>query len=257
MKRFDTFGEYMFDLLFAPLKKGRRAVNQFAIFFRVVGREFDDLKAAILRVRDEANVASASEVMLPVHGQDRNMPRLKDETAEAYRTRLCMKGIISEWSGTRRGILYVLTALGYEQSVIEPLTFQGPEKWAEFVVRLGPGNSEAVRDLRTIYGEIQKVKEGSSRLAYFAVDYDPFDIRVYVGVRVSGYTELVLNSADSIILVRDRAFNSTVFSGSSVSSYTELTLNSADSIILVPNRTFDSAILSGLFISSYKEETFL
>ena len=75
MKRFDSFGEYMFSLLFAPLKKTRRTANQFAIFFRVVGREFDDLKEAVLRVRDEANVASASAVMLPVHG-DRKSTRL-------------------------------------------------------------------------------------------------------------------------------------------------------------------------------------
>ena len=136
MKRFDTFGDYMFDLLFAPLKKGRRAVNQFAIFFRVIGREFDDLKTAILRVRDEANVASASEVMLPVHGQDRDMPRLEGEDAEAYRTRLSMKGIISRWSGTRQGILYVLAALGYEQSHIEPVYEQDPEHWAEFIIFL-------------------------------------------------------------------------------------------------------------------------
>ena len=54
MKQFETFGEYMFDLLFAPLKKGRKTVNQLCIFFKVMGREFDDLKAAIFRVRSEA-----------------------------------------------------------------------------------------------------------------------------------------------------------------------------------------------------------
>lgn len=112
MKRFDTFGEYMFDLLLGPLKRGRRAVNQFLIFFRVMGREFNDLKAAIFRVCSEANVVSCSEAMLPVHGQDRDMPRLEGEDAEAYRTRLSMKGIISEWGGTREGVLYALTALG-------------------------------------------------------------------------------------------------------------------------------------------------
>jgi len=95
VKRFEHFGEYMFDLLFAPLKKGRQTLNQFFIFFRVVGREFDDLKQMFFRVRDEANVASASEVMLPVHGQDRDMPRLLGEDIEHYRTRLAMKGIIS------------------------------------------------------------------------------------------------------------------------------------------------------------------
>ena len=96
MKQFETFGEYMFDLLFAPLKKGRKTGIQRRIFFKVMGREFDDLKAAIFRVRSEANVASSSAVMLPVPGQDRDMPRLEGEDAEAYRTRLSMKGIISQ-----------------------------------------------------------------------------------------------------------------------------------------------------------------
>lgn len=165
MRRFDTFGEYMFDLLFAPLKKGRRTVNQFAIFFRVVGREFDDLKAAILRVRDEANVASASDVMLPIHGQDRDMPRLAGEDNEAYRTRLAMKGIISEWSGTQRGLRYVLEALGYPHSRIEPVYRQDPERWAEFTVQLGVANVNAVKNFYAIYSEIQRVKEGSSKVA--------------------------------------------------------------------------------------------
>nr|WP_325235026.1 hypothetical protein [uncultured Oscillibacter sp.] len=221
MKRFETFGEYMFSLLFGPLKKTRRTVNQFAIFFRVVGREFDDLKEAVFRVRDEANVASASVIMLPVHGQDRNMPRLAGETDEGYRTRLSMKGIIASWAGTVKGIRYAMAALGYEHSAVEPVYLHDPARWAEFVVRLGPGNSEAVRELRTVYEEIQKVKEGSSRLAYFTVYHDPFDIPVYVGVQVSGYTELTLNSADSIILVRDRVFDSPVFHGLSVTSYKE------------------------------------
>lgn len=165
MRNFNTFGEYMFDLLFAPLKKGRRAVNQFAIFFRVIGREIDDLKAAILRVRDEANVASASEVMLPVHGQDRDMLRLEGEDVEAYRTRLSMKGIISEWSGTRKGIQYVLTSLGYGRSMIEPVYPQDPTRWAEFAVNLGVADPNAVKNSYLIFSEIFRVKEASSRLA--------------------------------------------------------------------------------------------
>ena len=115
MKRFGTFGEYMFDLLFAPLKRGKRAANQFYIFFKVVGRIFDGMKKDVFRVRSEANVASASPVMLPVHGQDRDMPRLEGEDVESYRTRLSMKGVISEWSGTKTGILYALVVLREEQ----------------------------------------------------------------------------------------------------------------------------------------------
>lgn len=162
MKQFETFGEYMFDLLFAPLKKGRKTVNQLRIFFKVMGREFDDLKAAIFRVRSEANVASCSEVMLPVHGQDRDMPRLEGEDAEAYRTRLSMKGIISQWSGTRRGVLYALTALGYDRSRIELFADQDAERWAEFIIFLNSSKPSGVTNLSVIDGQVRKVKEGSS-----------------------------------------------------------------------------------------------
>ena len=113
MKRFELFGDYMFDLLFAPLKRGKRAVNQFYIFFKVIGQEFDDIKKAFFRARDEANVISASPVMLPVYGQDRDMPRLPEEDSESYRTRLSMKVLIARKAGTREGILLGLAALGY------------------------------------------------------------------------------------------------------------------------------------------------
>ena len=156
----------MFDLLFAPLKKGRKTVNQLRIFFKVMGREFDDLKAAIFRVRSEANVASCSEVMLPVHGQDRDMPRLEGEDAEAYRTRLSMKGIISQWSGTRRGVLYALTALGYDRSRIELFADQDAERWAEFIIFLNSSKPSGITNLSVIDGQVRKVKEGSSKPAY-------------------------------------------------------------------------------------------
>lgn len=203
MKRFDSFGEYMFSLLFGPLKRTRRAVNQFAIFFRVVGREFDDLKEAAFRVRDEANVASASAVMLPVHGQDRNMPRLAGETDEGYRTRLSMKGIIASWAGTAKGILYVLTALGYEGSRIEPVCFQDPNRWAEFSVHLAVGGSDAVRDLYTVYDEVQKVKEGSSRLAGFQVTHEPFRQVLGVGGICALIVRVPVPEAESDICFRE------------------------------------------------------
>ena len=166
MKQFDTFGAYMFDLLFAPLKKGKQAANQFHVLFKVVGRVFDGLKEDALRVRDETNVASASPVMLPVHGQDRDMPRLEGEDMEAYRGRLIMKGIISEWSGVNRGILYTLAALGYELSRIEPVYEWDPEHWAEFIVYLKGSEQSGVYNLDVIDAEVRKVKEGSSRPFY-------------------------------------------------------------------------------------------
>lgn len=166
MKRFDTFGEYMFSLLFAPLKKGKETANQFAIFFRVIGRTFDGMKEDVFRVRDEANIASASPVMLPIHGDDRDMPPLEGEDAEAYRTRLSMKGLVAEKAGTKQGVLYALASLGYEQSHLEPFSLQDGERWAEFIVFLRGSKQSGVNNLATIDAEVRKVKEGSSKPSY-------------------------------------------------------------------------------------------
>lgn len=57
---FEKFSDYMYSLLFTPLKKVRQAVNQFYLFFKVVGKLFDDTKADIFRVREESMIASAS-----------------------------------------------------------------------------------------------------------------------------------------------------------------------------------------------------
>ena len=49
---FKTFGEYMYTLLFSPLRRGRQSLNQFYIFFKVMGRSFDQCKEALLQVRE-------------------------------------------------------------------------------------------------------------------------------------------------------------------------------------------------------------
>lgn len=166
MTRFEKFGEYMFSLLFTPLRKGRKAANQFYIFFKVVGKLFDDSKQDIFRLRAESMVISASESMLTEHGKDRGMPRLKGEDVETYRTRLSMKAIIAEKAGTREGILLALKSLGYEDSYIEPFYKTDPERWAEFIVFLRGKNPSGVNDIRIIDTEIMKVKEASAKPNY-------------------------------------------------------------------------------------------
>lgn len=117
------------------------------------------------------------------------MPRLAGESVEAYRTRLAMKGIISEWSGIRQGIRYMLAALGYMDSRIESVGPQDPERWAEFTVDLGTGSDNAVRDIYQIYDEIQAIKEGSSKLAELIITLPTASgqllIASHLGIRVS------------------------------------------------------------------------
>lgn len=166
MQRFETFADYMFSLLFGPLKKARKAANQFYIFFKVVGPAFDEVKQDIFIVRRESMIATASPVMLPVHGADRDMPRLQGEDAEAYRLRLLMKGAIARTAGSSKGILYALAALGYEQSYIEPMYLEDPTRWAEFIVFLRGAAQSGVNDLDLINAEVMKVKDGGSLPSY-------------------------------------------------------------------------------------------
>lgn len=166
MQRFEKFADYMFSLLFGPLKKVRKAANQFYIFFKVVGPVFDEVKQDIFVVRRESMLATASPVMLPVHGADRDMPRLQGEDLEDYRLRLLMKGAIARAAGTSKGILYAVAALGYEQSYIEPMYLEDPTRWAEFIIFLRGAAQSGVNDLDVINAEVMKVKDGGSLPTY-------------------------------------------------------------------------------------------
>lgn len=77
-----------------------------------------------------------------------------------------MKGLISEWGGTRQGVLYALTSLGYDKSYIEPFSVQDPERWAEFIIFLKGSKQSGVYNLDVIDAEVRKVKQGSSKPAY-------------------------------------------------------------------------------------------
>lgn len=157
----DKFGDYMYYLLSTPLKTGNKALNQFFIFFKIIGKLFDDTKNDIFKVRDEAMIISASPVMLPIHGQERDMKRLVGEDIEAFRTRLSMKALISEKAGSKEGILMTLAALGYEQSFIEPMWKQDVELWSEYIIFLRGKNLSGVNNLNIIDSEVMKVKQAS------------------------------------------------------------------------------------------------
>ena len=159
---FKTFGEYMFSLLFGPLKRIRRQANQFFIFFKVVGRGFDRIKESIFRVREESAVLTCCEQMLPIHGQDRDMPRLKGESIDNYRTRLSMKGIIAEKAGLNEGIRYLAKSFGYAN--VEILKNPDPARWAEATVSF-VGGSIVLDDNGILLQELDKIKPARTLLS--------------------------------------------------------------------------------------------
>jgi len=157
------FGEYMFSLLFAPLKKVRDSTNQFQIFFRVIGRIMQSIKDDIMRVRAEVSVVTASPVMLPVHGQDREMQRLAGETAEGYRNRLAAKGIIAQAAGMNTGIRYLARSFGYDN--VEINLFDNPDRWAEAEVRF-IGGDVVLEDRELLLQELNKIKPARTLLSF-------------------------------------------------------------------------------------------
>lgn len=161
---FDNFADYMFYLLYTPLRKGQKLLNQFFIFFKTIGKLLDDTKADILRVREESMVLTASEPILAEHGADRELTRFRGESTEDYRYRLAMKAVVAEKAGTLEGILLALRALGYINAFIEPFYLRDRERWAEFLVWLVP-NDEAMPpiSLTNAFYEVRRVKEVGSK----------------------------------------------------------------------------------------------
>ena len=158
---FQSFGEYMFYLLFSPLKRGKQAMNQFYIFFKVMGRSFDECKQTLFHVREEASVLTCSDVMLSVHGEDRDMLRLEGETLENYRNRLAMKGAISSMAGLNSGIRYLAQAFGYDEVLIEP--GEKPDHWAEATVWFIGGNI-VLDDRELLLQELNKINPARTLL---------------------------------------------------------------------------------------------
>lgn len=159
--KFEKFKDYMYYLLHYPIKN-----KQLYILFKVTGLIFDNLKDNYFEVRKQSNILTATGKYLDVCGKDMDMPRLRTEDDEAYRRRLMLKMEIAIRAGTEQGMLLVLTALGYEKSVIEPVYLEDSERWAEFIVLLGAAQPSKINDLTIIDEEIMKVKQASAKPAY-------------------------------------------------------------------------------------------
>lgn len=163
---FETFGEYMYELLFGPLKKAKRAINQFSIFFTVIGKLFDENKQDLFKVREQRYIISCAEAILSEVGKERDMPKLDGENIENYRARLMMKNEVAEQAGTNLGIVKALIAAGYKDVYIEPFYLQDAERWAEFIVYLGENTAGVKTDVTKIDKEVSKIKPASSKANY-------------------------------------------------------------------------------------------
>lgn len=125
-----NYMDYLYYLLPSPLKLIGKKASVWLILCRVLGSWCDTLKKTILDVREQSMILTCDPALLPVFGQERDMPRLSGESEEDYRIRLAMKVILAQQAGTTRGILSAVRSLGYERGRVEPLYLEDPVRWA-------------------------------------------------------------------------------------------------------------------------------
>lgn len=158
---FQKFGDYLFYLLNAPLKKDKPR-NQFYLFFAVIGRIFDGMKQDIFKFRRQKYISTQDTALLELSGQDRDMFRMRQESVERFRRRLQMKAIIAELAGSEQGILLAIASMGF-QAAIEPLWKTDPSRWAEIIIDIMVSEEEGLLlDYDCILTEVMKVKQAST-----------------------------------------------------------------------------------------------
>lgn len=152
---FEKFGDYMYSLLTAPMRQVRKTINQYYIFFKVIGTLSDDFKQKLFAVREASMVLSAPDAMLTVHGEERGLSRLKGETLDNYRIRLELYGQVAEKAGTNEGIRYLAQSFGYDTVEITPMV--DATKWAEATV-LFVGGAVVLDDRVLLLQELGRIK---------------------------------------------------------------------------------------------------
>lgn len=164
----EKFSDYLYYLLTAPFRKVAKATNCWWALACVLGEHLDELKDKILWLRLQGMILCCDPLLLPYHGEDRDMPRLKGEDIEGYRRRLCLKQQIAQQAGTNEGIITAVRSLGYDSSYIEPLYKENPDQWSEFRIWLQTAQNQQVKvnDFEIINLEVMKVKPASSMPTY-------------------------------------------------------------------------------------------
>lgn len=141
----DNFKDYIYYLLWTPLKKVEKEKNAWYKLAKVYGSLFDRAKEALLTAREETMVATCSPFVLQVHADDRRLTKYAGETDENYRRRIASYPEVCRLGGTNPGIMLAVSSLGFKNHYIALAKdlFNDPERWAEFYLILPFSSDEA------------------------------------------------------------------------------------------------------------------
>lgn len=133
---FENFTEYIWYLLWSPLKRVKKEANHWYKLFRAIGSMFDEVKEAFVKARRNSNITACDDIMLPVHAADRQLSRYEGESPKNFRNRINGYIEVCRLGGTNPGIIRAVKNLGYKDvEIISARELTGEtERWAEFYV---------------------------------------------------------------------------------------------------------------------------
>lgn len=188
---FEQFADYMWYLLNAPFKKVKKSLNQWYIFFKVLGRRCDYVKETFLKARDETMLATCSDVMLVEYGKERGLSRYENEDIENFRKRVALYPESCRLGGTNRGIIVAVKSLGYtDVSVISAREVDGTDDaWAEFYVTISMEEAHPI-GFDILCKEVRQKKEVGAKDNYMFITNELAKITAGGIMSVVTYTQL-------------------------------------------------------------------
>lgn len=172
----DKWRDYFWYLLPSPLKIVSQKLNQWYIFFKVLGEEYDQVQAELERAVDETTIATCSDSLLPYFAEDRNLYRYTGESNDSFRSRIAMYDELESLGGTEEGILLAAASVGYNQveHIWLPELEGDSENWATFLIKVNENLEDDLQlDFQILQKEIRDKKESISQDIYekhFRVD---------------------------------------------------------------------------------------
>jgi len=189
---FDRFRDYLYYLLPSPFMRLKKTKNQWYIFFKVIGDEYDNVQAELERALDQTSVVTCNVEMLQYYAQDRGMHRYQDEDDETFSSRIAMQDEVEAFGGTKAGIILAAKTLGYND--VEHLWYPDigyPDKWAQFLLRVGVrDDTEHPANISMLIREVRKVKDSTSLDNYMLCNVVNSGTKIGTTVSVVDYIDL-------------------------------------------------------------------
>lgn len=169
---FQKFADYLYYLLPAPFKRIKKSINQWYIFFQVIGNEYDEVQKDLERAVDETTIATCSDMLLAYFAANHNLTRYQNEGSEEFRRRIAMSAELEKFGGTREGVLLTAKATGVKSVEYYwlPDVTGDYSRWAEFYLFLYDSLDSASEkldvDFDVLRNNIRDVKNSESKDNY-------------------------------------------------------------------------------------------